>query len=146
MGWRTIVLHISHSQVLAGNLLRPSNMRLKKNIVGFQGPYRVIKCSPVKVFCHSISISAFLTRCPCGNLSFIMIAGLAEEFPLNTPQVLCLVMAYTVQVYRTDYEERCTLVFSRLIKHAEQHSFLPPIMIIERNCLSKKTNIDKNYI
>ena len=39
------------------------------------------------------------------------------------------------------------VVFSRLFKHAEQRSFVPPIMT-ERNitCLNKKTNMDKNSI
>ena len=40
------------------------------------------------------------------------------------------------------------LVFVRLFEQAEQRSFVPPIMMIERNftCSNKKTNMDKNYI
>ena len=40
------------------------------------------------------------------------------------------------------------LVFVRMFEQAEQHSFVPPIMIIEHNftCSNKKTNMDKNYI
>ena len=40
------------------------------------------------------------------------------------------------------------LVFVQLLEQAEQRSFVPPIMMIERNftCSNKKTNMDKNYI
>ena len=40
------------------------------------------------------------------------------------------------------------LVFVRLFEQAEQRSFVPPIMMIERNftCSNKKTNRDKNSI
>ena len=40
------------------------------------------------------------------------------------------------------------LVFVRLFEQAEQRSFVPPIMMIERNftCSNKKTNMDKNSI
>ena len=40
------------------------------------------------------------------------------------------------------------IVFVRLFEHAEQRSFVPPIMMIECNftCSKKKTNMDKNYI
>ena len=35
-----------------------------------------------------------------------------------------------------------------MFEQAEQRSFVPPIMMIERNftCSNKKTNMDKNYI
>ena len=40
------------------------------------------------------------------------------------------------------------VVFVRLFEQAEQRSFVPPIMMIERNftCSNKKTNMNKNYI
>ena len=40
------------------------------------------------------------------------------------------------------------VVFVRLFEQAEQRSFVPPIMMIERNftCSNKKTNMDKNHI
>ena len=37
-------------------------------------------------------------------------------------------------------------MFAQLFKHAEQRSFLPPIIEHNLACSNKKTNLDKNYI
>ena len=59
---------------------------------------------------------------------------------------VCVFVYVYIYIYNYVYVSIYILVFVRLFEQAEQHSFVPPIMMIERNftCSNKKTNIDKN--